>query len=309
MLVRNRLRTESLNPTPALRYSEEPDSIAGDPRLRSTSDTASGIVKRLLTGFVAVIVSILSLLPASVRGETITVSAAISLKEALTDAAKAFEADTGDHVEFTFGASGQLAAQIANGAAVDLFISAAEKQVGDLTKAGLVESNSRQVVAGNSLVLIVPADQHDGPTAFDQLADATLKRLALGEPKTVPAGQYAMQVLKSAHVADRMGDRIVYGANVRQVLDYVERGEVTAGIVYATDARQSGDKVRVVATAGEDMHEAIVYPAVVLKESSKKPTAGRFLDYLVSEKGQRYLSAHGFTAPTVPASRPAAATP
>src|SRR5262249_16230047 len=128
----------------------------------------------------------------------------------------------------------------------------------------------------------------------------SVKTVAIGEPKTVPAGEYAMQVLKKLGLADQLQRRLIYGENVRQVLSYVERGEVSAGIVYSTAAKESGDKVRVVATAKPDTHEPIVYPAIVIRASTKQDAARRFLDFLVSEKGRRILIENGFSVPTEP---------
>jgi molybdate transport system substrate-binding protein len=239
--------------------------------------------------------------------DSINVSAAISLKEGITEIAKAYEDQTHDQINLTFGSSGQLAAQISNGATVDLFISAANKEVDDLIRGGFADETSRRIVAGNELVLIVPADSPGGLSGFEQLKDAGVKRIAIGEPKSVPAGQYAMQVLTGMKLADAIGPRLIYGANVRQVLDYVERGEVSAGIVYATDAMQAGQKVKVVATAKPEMHEPIVYPAIIIKTSGKKALAAKFVDYLAGDKGSSVLKAHGFTRPaqTAPATAPA----
>jgi molybdate transport system substrate-binding protein len=242
--------------------------------------------------------------------ETINVSAAVSTKEAVTDIAKAFEAETHDHVDLTFGSSGQLAAQIRNGAPVDLFISAANKEVDDLSKAGLVDDATRRIVAGNELVLIVPADSKTSSSSFEQLKDPAFNRVAIGEPKTVPAGQYAMQVLKTLNLENDLSPRLIFGVNVRQVLAYVERGEVSAGVVYATDALQAGPKVKVVATAKPSLHEPVLNPAVVVKASTNKPLALQFLHYLLSDKGQAALAAHGFTraadaAPDIPTTAPA----
>src|SRR4051794_14120659 len=235
---------------------------------------------------------------ASLRaGETVHVAVAISLKEAVTDVARQYEAGTGDHVEFTFGSSGQLMRQIQSGAPIDAFISAAAKQVDDLAKAGLLDDATRRVVAGNALVLIVPPGTKAAPDSFEKLADTTVARLAIGEPKTVPAGQYAQQVLRSLNLTDQLGDRLVYGANVRQVLDYVIRGEVSAGIVYQTDAIEAGDKVKVVAAAAAKWHEPIVYPAVVIKASAGHDAAKRFLDYLATDKAKAILQSRGFTPP------------
>ncbi|HVT89184.1 MAG TPA: molybdate ABC transporter substrate-binding protein [Tepidisphaeraceae bacterium] len=236
------------------------------------------------------------LLSAGASAETIRVAAAISLKEAVEEIAKKYEADTSDKVIFTFGSSGQLLSQITSGADVDAFISAANTQVDELTKAGLAMEGSRRIVAGNSLVLIVPADAKESPNGFDALADASVKKVSIGEPKTVPAGQYAMQVLTRLNLADKLKDRLVYGANVRQVLAYVERAEVSAGIVYSTDAKESGDKVKIVATADAQTHEPIVYPAVIIKTSKKQDAAKHFLDYLATEKAKAVLSDKGFIA-------------
>jgi molybdate transport system substrate-binding protein len=170
----------------------------------------------------AVLVFVLGfLLPILAAAETIAVAAAISLKTRMADVAKAYKADTGDDVEFTFGSSGQLMAQIKNGAPVDAFVSAAVKQVGDLAKDKLVDDATRRVVAKNVLVLIVPADAKAPPSSFAELTDERVKRVAVGEPRTVPAGQYAAQALKAMKVDDKLAGCAVYGSNVRQVLDYV----------------------------------------------------------------------------------------
>jgi molybdate transport system substrate-binding protein len=236
---------------------------------------------------------------------TVNVSAAVSLKEAMTDAAKAFESRTGQHVALTFGASGTLAAQIVNGAPVDAFISAASKQVNELDKAGMVEAGSRRVVARNALVLIVPPDEQNPPADFKSLPETTGK-IAIGEPKTVPAGQYAMEVLRKLQIADKIADRVVYGASVRQVLDYVQRGEAAAGIVYATDAKEAGDAVKVAAVAEERWHEPIVYPGVVIKGCADPDGAKKFLDFLATPAGRAILIARGFLPPDAgPATGPA----
>lgn len=243
--------------------------------------------------------------------EPVRVSAAISLKDALAEAAKAYKVAGGGDVEFAFGSSGELMAQIKNGAPVDAFISAANKQVDDLSKAGKIDDATRRVVAGNRLVLVVPASAKAPPAGFKELADPGVKRVSIGEPRTVPAGQYATQVLKALKVDSALGDRLVYGSNVRQVLDYVERGEVAAGVVYSTDAKQSGDKVKVVATADAALHDPIVYPAVIVRNSRNKAEAQKFLDFLAGDKGKAILATYGFTdgtAPAGPTTAPAAAT-
>lgn len=237
---------------------------------------------------------VIALLAASARAETIRVAAAISLKEAVTEIAKTYEMESGDKVEFAFGASGQLAAQVKSGAPIDLFISAANKQVDELAKEKLIDAASRRIVAANTLVLVVPAKAKDAPRNFEGLADAAVMKVAIGEPKTVPAGQYAQQVLDALKLTERIKSKLLYGANVRQVLLYVERGEVSAGIVYATDARESGDRVKVVATADAKWHEPIVYPAAIVSASKAPDATKRFLKYLSSERSQSVLKSKGF---------------
>lgn len=228
--------------------------------------------------------------------DTIRVAAAISMKDALGEIVKTYEKESADKIEFIFGASGQLQQQIETGSDVDLFLSAANKQVNALVKGGHAIVETRRDVVHNSLVLVVPADAKDSPAGFADLADAKVKKLAIGEPATVPAGQYASQLLKALKIDTAVADRIVYGMNVRQVLTYVELGEVSAGIVYASDAKESGNKVRVVATADAKLHEPIVYPGIVLTASKKQDAAKRFLDYLTKPAAQDVFTSKGFQA-------------
>lgn len=233
------------------------------------------------------------------------VGAAVSLQEVLQDIAGKYTQRTGQAVGFTFGSSGQVMGQIRNGAAIDLFISAAHQQVDALARQKLIDELSRRVVATNALVLIVPAGGADVPGGFAGLSGAGVRRLAMGEPKTVPAGQYAQQVLDHLKLADPLRSRLTYGTSVRQVLAYVERGEVDAGIVYRTDAMRSGEKVRVVATADPAWHEPIEYPAAIVAGSDNAIAAGAFLEFLATPEARAVLEAHGFGAPSEqPATRP-----
>jgi molybdate transport system substrate-binding protein len=136
--------------------------------------------------------------------------------------------------------------------------------------------------------------------SFESLTSASVTKIALGEPRSVPAGQYAQQALKALGLADKIKDKLVYGSNVRQALAYVERGEVSAGIVYATDAKEAAGKVAVVATADPSTHDPIVYPGVVIKASDRKEAATKFLDYLVGDKARAVFESKGFT-PAQPA--------
>ena len=236
--------------------------------------------------------------PAS--ADPITVSAAISLKESLEQVGRDFHARTGDDVRFNFDASGRLEQQIEQGAPVDAFVSAADAEVDDLTRGGQADPATRHVVAGNTLVLVVPPDATPnstaGPTSLADLATTTGK-IAAGDPKSVPAGHYAQQTLAAMKLTAAVAPRLVLGQNVRQVLTYVERGEVSAGLVYGTDAKQAGDAVKVVATADPATHDPIEYPAVVIAASTHPAAAKRFVDYLSTPPARAVLVAHGFTVP------------
>ncbi|MEI7767043.1 MAG: molybdate ABC transporter substrate-binding protein [Phycisphaerae bacterium] len=254
--------------------------------------------KRLLLAVVVVFTTV------TVRADTITVAAAISLKEAVTQAATDFTAQTGHKVEFNFGSSGQLATQIVNGAPVDVFISAGRPQITQLEKAQLTQGPS-VVITGNQLVLIAPADSKLPIKQLSEVTDPGVKRLAVGQPETVPAGLYAQQALTKLNVYDTLKDRLVLGANVRQVLDYVIRGEADAGLVYATDAAAVGPKVKVLAQVDPTLHATIEYPAVIIKDSKQAATATAFVAFLQSPAGQKIFTDKGYVAPAVSATRPA----
>jgi molybdate transport system substrate-binding protein len=246
----------------------------------------------------------------SANAQDVTVSAAVSLKEALGEIAVAYEREKGHKVQLNFGASGQLLAQIREGAPVDLFIPAADLQMNQAAELKLIDRGTRRVIATNTLVLIVPRDDRKSPLrGFGDLADPGMKRLAIGQPRTVPAGDYAMQVLRHLKLADSLASRLITAASVRQVLDYVERGEVDAGIVYATDAKEAGENVRVIASADPTWHAPIRYPAAIVCETKHRDAAESFITYLSAKPAQSILRGKGFgppaTQPTAPASRTA----
>jgi molybdate transport system substrate-binding protein len=236
-------------------------------------------------------------LATAVQAEEIHVAAAISMKEALTDAATAWKTQSGNDVQFAFGSSGAMSAQIRNSHGIDLFVSAAAKQMDDLQKDEMVDEKSRRDIASNALVLVVPADAAHIPKTFSELADPAIHKLAIGERRTVPAGEYAITLLTNLKLADAVRSKLVYGTNVRQVLTFVERGEADAGIVYATDAKESGDRVKVAITADPKDCPPIEYPAAVVAKSDHAATAQQFLDFLGSDAGQKILAARGFLPP------------
>ena len=227
---------------------------------------------------------------------TLTVSAAASLKDALVETEAAYKQSHGN-VAFAnnFGSSGTLAAQIDQGAPVDVFISAAAKPMDDLVAKGLIVGGTRRNLWGNTLVLIAPLDSklHD----FQGLTDRSIRLIALGDPASVPAGLYGRQTLVSLHLWDRLNAKFVLGKDVRQVLTYVETGNADAGLVYATDA-MTASKVRVIASAPKSMHEPIVYPAAVVTGSRGEAAARAFIAYLAGSAAKAIFQRHGFTIAT-----------
>jgi molybdate transport system substrate-binding protein len=235
------------------------------------------------------------------QSSSITVSAAISLKDALDELGPIFQVQqhrknggSGTAVTFNYGGSGTLARQIEQGAPVDVFFSAAEKQMDELAAQGLIVADTRRDLVANALVLIAPAQ----PTAlhsFQDLSNAAVKTIALGETSTVPAGMYARQTLEHLGLFASVEKKIVYAKDVRAVLTYVETGNADAGLVYQTDANTS-TKVRVVAVAPADSHDPILYPAAVLRDAKDKAAARAFVEFLQGSDARAVFQKYGFTS-------------
>jgi len=242
-------------------------------------------------------------LVAFARAEPLRVGAAVSLKEVVTDLVASYESNTNTHVVPTFNASGQLAAQIRAGAPIDVFLSAGFREIDDLAARQLIDTNTRVAFAGNELVLIVPVNARSTVKTFDDLVGPGVKRVAIGQPKVVPAGLYARQAFESLELTQALEARLVFGQSVRQVLDYVAHGEVDAGVVYRTDAATTQD-VRVVAKADPSTHQPIEYLAVVVSGSKNSAEAKRFVEFLTRAESQELFSKRGFKATTQPMTRP-----
>ena len=226
--------------------------------------------------------------------ETLTVSAAISLKDAFDEIGAAFQAKTGKKIDFNYGASGALQRQIETGAPVDVFAGAGEKQMDELEAKNLIDNESRKDFASNSLVLIAPKNSGSCLKCFENLTDSAVKKIAVGNPKTVPAGLYADEVFERLNLKKDVRNKLIFAENVRQVLDYVARGEVDFGIVYKTDARAADDKVDVLADAPENSHSPILYPIALIENGEQKQSAKEFLDFVLSIEGQQILQKYGF---------------
>lgn len=223
-----------------------------------------------------------------------TVAAAVSLKGAFEEITALHEKNhPGSRVQFNFAASGVLLGQIKAGAPVDVFASASTREMDELERAGLLLNDSRRSFARNEIVLIVPAAVKMPVRSFTDLADASVRRIAIGNPSTVPAGKYAEEVLRHAAVLERVSGRLVFCENVRQVLDYVVRGEVDAGILFATDAI-GVSAVAVAASAPAGSHSPATYHIAVLKDAKQGAAGREFIALLLSADGRAVLKRRGF---------------
>ncbi|HWQ76376.1 MAG TPA: molybdate ABC transporter substrate-binding protein [Syntrophomonas sp.] len=225
----------------------------------------------------------------------LNVSAAASLKGAMDEINGMYtKAHPGSVITISYGASGALQQQIEQGADVDLFLSAATKQMDQLKDKEMIMEDTERDLLGNQLVLVVPADSSIDLKDFNGVTNVDVKKLALGEPKSVPAGQYAEEVFTKLGILDSIKSKVVYAQNVTEVLTWVETGNADAGVVYASDAKNSS-QVKVVAAAAEDTHSPIVYPAAVLKASKNADDAKTFLEYLGGSEAKTVFEKYGFT--------------
>ena len=234
--------------------------------------------------------------PRSVLAETaLLVSAAASLAESFKEIGRSFMAkNPGLKVRFNFAGSGALLQQIAQGAPVDVFASADQESMDKAEKGGLIVPGSRIDFVENSLVLIAPVDL-PGVTGLADLNSGRVQRIAMGNPDSVPVGRYTKAALEKQGLWEPLAPKFVMGISVKQALEYVMRGEVEAGFVYATDAAAAKERVRVVAEIPTG--KAMVYPVAVVAASAHKEKGQVFISYLRSPEAQGVLAKYGFAKP------------
>jgi len=234
--------------------------------------------------------------PASAKEKTtLLVSAAASLKDGLDRIEEIYEKSHPDiDLQFNLGSSGTLQKQIEQGAPADIFLSAGKKQMDALIDAKLIAKS--MLLLKNDLVLVVPSDSNLKIKSVKELTDKAIKKVAIGQPESVPAGQYAKETLEVRKVWDPLKSKLVYAKDVRQVLTYVESGNAEAGFVYRTDALSS-NKVKIALKVHSYAHKPIVYPAAVLKESKHSDEANDFYEYLQSSEAKAVFTSFGFKLP------------
>ncbi|MEX0269770.1 molybdate ABC transporter substrate-binding protein [Leptolyngbyaceae cyanobacterium UHCC 1019] len=223
----------------------------------------------------------------------LVVSAAASLTDALQEISLLYnQTQPNVTLRYNFASSGALQQQIENGAPADIFIAAAEKQMDALQQKNLIETGSSRNLLTNRLVLVVPKTS-TGVTNLQSLKDTRVKRIAIGNPRSVPAGQYSEEALKKQGLWNSLQPKFVLANTVRQVLQFIESGNVQAGLVYATDAKTS-NKVKVVQVIPANLHTPIVYPIAVVKRSKNQTAARAFIQFLSSSKAKKIFQKYGF---------------
>ena len=225
----------------------------------------------------------------------ILVAAAASLKNAYEEELiPMFEAQyPGVTVKSTYDSSGKLQTQIEEGLEADVFMSAAKKQMKALDEEGMIDSDSIVDLLENKIVLIVPTGSDKGIQSFEDIVKAD--SIALGDPASVPAGQYSEEALTNLGLWDQIQDKTSFGTNVTEVLNQVAAGSADAGIVYATDAASMADQVEVVAEAPEgSLKTRVIYPVAVVKDSANAEVAANFVEFLTTNEAMKVFEAYGF---------------
>ena len=222
------------------------------------------------------------------------ISAAASLTDVMKEIGTKYEAaHPGMKITYNFGSSGALQSQIEEGAPADVFVSAAQQQMDALEKKDLLIKDTRKDLLENAVVVIVPKDSKLELASIEEIATDKVKKIALGEPKGVPVGQYSEEVFKSVNLLEQVKAKAVYGSDVRQVLTWVENGEVDCGIVYATDAAISKN-VRILMTTPDSSHKPVVYPAAVVKATKNEKDAKDFMAFLSTPEIKALFEKYGF---------------
>ena len=226
----------------------------------------------------------------------ILVAAAASLKNAYEEELiPMFQGKyPGVTVKGTYDSSGKLQTQIEEGLEADVFMSAATKQMTALDEEGMIASDTITNLLENKIVLIVPTGSDSKLAKFEDIENA--ESIALGDPASVPAGQYAEEALTNLGIWDKIQDKVSLGTNVTEVLNQVAAASADAGIVYATDAASMADKVEVVAEAPEgSLAKKVIYPVAVVKNTAHEEQAKNFVDFLKTDEAMKVFEAYGFT--------------
>ena len=224
----------------------------------------------------------------------LNVSAAGSMTDALQSVNTLYMQENKDvTIVANFASSGTLQKQIEQGAPADVFLSAAAKQMDALQDGGLILDETRRNLLNNKIVLVVPGDSNMAVSSFMDLLKENINQIAIGDPESVPAGDYGKQALEKLGIYEQVQSKFILCNDVRQVLAYVEGGNVDAGIVFSTDAAIS-TSVKVVADAPAKINSQIVYPVAVIKASQNVAAAEAYIAFLFSSEAKAIFEQYGF---------------
>lgn len=221
-------------------------------------------------------------------------SAAASLTDVLQEQVKEYNKINPDvTITLTFAGSGTLQSQIENGAPVDIFMPAAEKNMDNLNKGGHMISSSIKNVLKNEVILITYSNNKLEINSFEDLTKEDIKKIGIGDPEYVPVGQYSKDIFESLGIYNDIESKLVLGNDVRTVLNWVVKEEVDCGIVYSTDLYKI-DNVKLISNAPENTHKSVIYPIGILKNSKHQEAAKDFIDFLFTDKAKEIFQAYGF---------------
>ena len=226
------------------------------------------------------------------EGKEVLVLAAASLTDVLTELATTYKEATGVTVTFSFASSGALQTQIESGSPADIFFSAAQKQMNVLEEKSLIDSDTRKNLLENKVVLITPANSTLNIKSFNDMVNPDVKKI--GQPKSVPVGQYSEEILSNLSILDTVKAKAVYGSDVRNVLSWAETGEIDCGIVYETDAKIANN-INIITQAPEGSHRKVIYPIAIVSSSKNKEEAKKFIDYISTENSIKVFEKYGFS--------------
>lgn len=228
------------------------------------------------------------------ESKEVLVLAAASLTDVLTELASTYKDATGVTVTFSFASSGALQTQIESGSPADIFFSAAQKQMNALEEQSLIDSDTRKNLLENKVVLITPVNSTLNIKSFNDMANPNVKKIGLGEPKSVPVGQYSEEILSNLSILDVVKAKAVYGSDVRNVLSWAETGEIDCGVVYETDAKIANN-INIITQAPEGSHKKVIYPIAIVSSSENKEEAKKFIDYISTDDSMKVFEKYGFS--------------
>jgi len=255
-------------------------------------------ISQFLSTFALALVFTVStyLISAAQQPVTLTVSSGAGLKNVMEAVQQAYTQRAPNvTINYNFAASGVLRRQIEQGAPVDMALLASQDDMDALQSQNFLLQGTRRNLLKSEVVLVVPKNS-TGISGFQDLTGQNVKRIAIGEPRTVPLGQYAEEVFKYFGIREQIQSKLVYARSGLEVMSYVESGNADAGIVHDTNAKQS-NQVRMVAIAPSASHTPVIYPIAILKNSRNPNAAKAFLQFLSSAQAKALFQQYGYEIP------------